>query len=83
MDTTLLQQNINHFKQADGTPLTKSPFLDLIGEDGCAEGALQILEGNIPPQTPKYATMLFKHMKKVRPTLTIHMTFQNMCQGFQ
>jgi hypothetical protein len=74
----LLEQNINHFKQADGTPLTKHPLLDIIGEE-----ALQILEGNIPPETPKYATMLFKHMKRVRPTLNISMTFQHMCQGFQ
>jgi hypothetical protein len=82
MDTTLLKQNINHFKQADGTPFTRSPLLDIIGEDGCAEGALKILDDSIPEQTPKYATMLFKHMARVRPKLNINMNFMNMCQGF-
>jgi hypothetical protein len=83
MDSTLLHQNINHFMQADGTPFTRSPLLDIIGEDGCAEGALQILDGNLPDHIPKYATMIFKHMTKERPTPSINMTFQNMCQGFQ
>jgi hypothetical protein len=48
MDFTLLTQNINHFAQADGSPFTQQPLLDIIGDDGCALGALQILEGNIP-----------------------------------
>jgi hypothetical protein len=48
MDSTLLTQNVQHFAQADGIPFTRQPLLDIVGDDGCALGALQILEGNIP-----------------------------------
>jgi hypothetical protein len=48
MDTTLLTQNVQHFAQADGTPFTRQPLLDIVGKDGCALGALHILEGNQP-----------------------------------
>jgi hypothetical protein len=37
MDSTLLTQNIKHFAQADGTPFTRQPLLDIVGDDGCAD----------------------------------------------
>jgi hypothetical protein len=33
IDNTLLHRNIEHIAQADGTPFTTSPLLELIGEN--------------------------------------------------
>jgi hypothetical protein len=66
MDTTLLAQNVQHFAQADGTPFTRQPLLDIVGDDGCALGALRILEGNLPKNINRHTQILFKHMQQIR-----------------
>jgi hypothetical protein len=58
LDPTLLHRNIDHFSQAHGTPFTISPLLDMIGEDGCTQAALDILNGNIPSQIEKYSNII-------------------------
>jgi hypothetical protein len=53
LDTVLLKQNIKHFSQAHGPPLTVSPLTDIVGEDGCTDQTLKILEAIIPDGLPK------------------------------
>jgi hypothetical protein len=57
LDPTLLDRNIEHFAQADGTPFTTATLVDLIGDDGCSQQALKILQGEVPtllPNIPDY-----------------------------
>lgn len=82
VDENLLHRNIEHFSQADGTPFTISPLIDIIGEDGCSPLALQILEGNIPPGLPKYPTLLLQKLTRVRDPIPLHFSMQDMCEGF-
>jgi hypothetical protein len=82
MDATLLTQNITHFAQADGTLFTRQPLLDIIGDDGCQTGALQILEGIIPENLDRHTSILLKHIQRVRAPMEINMTFQDMKNGF-
>jgi hypothetical protein len=82
MDSTLLTQNINHFAQADGTPFTRQPLLDIVGDDGCALGALQILEGNIPNNLDRHTKILLKQIQQVGEPININMSFQDMKTGF-
>jgi hypothetical protein len=82
VDTTLLHRNITHFSQAEGTPFTTSPLLDILGDDGCTPAALQILEGQIPEGLPKYPTLLLKKFEKVREPISLTFTLTDMCNGF-
>jgi hypothetical protein len=82
MDSTLLTQNINHFSQADGSPFTRQPLLDIVGDDGCALGALQILEGNIPNNLDRHTKILLKQIQQVQEPMNINMSFQDMKTGF-
>jgi hypothetical protein len=82
VDNTLLQRNIKHFSQADGTPFTTSPLLDIIGPDGCSPTAVHILEGRVPAGLPKYPTMLLQKLEKVRNPIPLQFTFEDMCNGF-
>jgi hypothetical protein len=82
LDPTLLHRNISHFSQADGTPFTTELLIDLIGEDGCSNKALEILEGNVPSSLQKYPKLLLSEMKKARDTLPLNMTLDDMCHGF-
>jgi hypothetical protein len=63
IDHTLLHRNIQHFSQADKTPFTKSPLLDILGEDGCTEAAFRILDGQVPDGLPKYPTLLLQQFQ--------------------
>jgi hypothetical protein len=82
MDETLLHRNIHHFSQADTTPFTTSPLLDILGEDGCTNAALEILEGVVPKGLSKYPTMLLQKLNKVREPISLEFTIQDMCHGF-
>jgi hypothetical protein len=82
VDHTLLQRNISHFSQADKTPFTTSPLLEIIGEDGCTNAALEILEGRIPKGIPKFPTMILQKLKRVRDQIPICFTIEDMCTGF-
>jgi hypothetical protein len=62
LDPVLLNRNIDHFAQANGTPFTVSPLLDLIGEDGCTQAALDILDETIPDNIDKYSTTILKQI---------------------
>jgi hypothetical protein len=54
LDKVLLAQNITHFSQAEGTPFTMSPLIDILGVDGYTNEALDILDGNVPSNVTKY-----------------------------
>jgi hypothetical protein len=82
IDNNLLERNIEHFSQADGTPFTTSPLIDIVGEDGCSQMALQILEGNIPQRLPKLTTLLLQKLRRVREPISLEFSLQDMCQGF-
>jgi hypothetical protein len=82
IDECLLDRNIEHFSQADGTPFTVSPLIDILGEDGCSPIALQILEGNIPHNLPKIPTLLLQKLQRVRDPIPITFSLQDMCDGF-
>jgi hypothetical protein len=82
LDSVLLQQNITHFSQAAGTPFTVSPLIDIIGEDGCTEQALRILEGHVPQNLPKYSRLLLHKLQRVREPISLQFTFNDMCEGF-
>lgn len=82
VDNTLLDRNIDHFAQADGTPFTTSPLLDLLGEDGCSDAAMDILEGIVPTHLPKYPKLLLTKLKRVRDPITLEFTYNDMCNGF-
>jgi hypothetical protein len=83
IDEVLLHRNIDHFQQAQGTPFTISPLLDIIGHDGCSKEALEILEGNIPNQIPTTAKKILQQAKRVRSPLKLDMSLEDMCQGFK
>jgi hypothetical protein len=82
IDNCLLHRNVDHFLQADGSPFTTAPLLDIIGEDGCSPAALQILEGKVPDGLPKITTLLLKQLQKVREPIPLTFTIQDMCNGF-
>jgi hypothetical protein len=82
IDESLLHRNIEHFSQADGTPFTTSPLIDIVGEDGCSPTALQILEGKIPPGLPNITTLLLQKLQRVREPISLEFSFHDMCQGF-
>jgi hypothetical protein len=69
LNPALLDRNIEHFAQADGTPFTTETLVDLIGNDGCSQQALQILHGNIPTLLPKYPRLLLSKLRKTRNTI--------------
>jgi hypothetical protein len=48
LDPVLLTRNINHFRQAHGTPFTIQPLLNIFGSDGCNDAAIAAINGNIP-----------------------------------
>jgi hypothetical protein len=66
VDSTLLNRNSMHFSQAEGTPFTTSPLLDILGDDGCTPAALQVLEDHIPSGLPKYPNLILTKLKKAR-----------------
>jgi hypothetical protein len=82
IDESLLHRNIEHFSQADGTPFTTSPLLDIAGEEGCSPTALQILEGHIPQGLPQITTLLLQKLKRVREPISLEFSYHDMCKGF-
>jgi hypothetical protein len=83
LDPTLLDRNIVHFSQEEGTPFTTEQLISIIWEDGCSACALDILEGIIPPNIFQYPKLFLTEMKKTRKTLPLNMTIDDMCRGFQ
>jgi hypothetical protein len=86
LDPTLLNRNIDHFAQADGTPFTTDLLIDLIGLDGCSEEALKIIQGDTDPSLfllPKYPKLLLGELRKTRTTIPLNMSIDDMCNGFQ
>jgi hypothetical protein len=82
LDPTLLDRNVIHFSQAEGTPFTTKELIAIIGEDGCSHHALDILNGKIPSPLLKYPKLLLSEMRKIRTTIPLDMTLDDMCKGF-
>jgi hypothetical protein len=73
LDHTLLQLNISHFSQAEGTPFPTDALKSIIGEDGCSNGAIQRLSGNLPPNFPNYYSQNFRRNKQHTSTSGKHL----------
>jgi hypothetical protein len=83
LDNALLQRNIDHFKQADGTLFTTHRVLDYIGKDGCNQNINEILQGNVHKQLPKLVKLLLQQFNTINhKPKDIPFTFKDMCKGF-
>jgi hypothetical protein len=52
-------------------------------KNGCTPEVLEILKGNIPANIPKYPKLLLTQMVRVRDTIPLDMSFEDMCNGLQ
>jgi hypothetical protein len=82
LDKTLIDRNINHFKQAHGTPFATKELTDYIGEDGCTKSVDQILLGNVRPNLPKYVHLILQQFRSSRKPVSIKMSFNDICNDF-
>ena len=46
MTALLIQRNIQHFSQADGTPFASTPLTDILGRGATNEASQKILDGD-------------------------------------
>jgi hypothetical protein len=82
LEETLLHCNIQHFRQAHGTPFTTSAMINTIGHNGVTSISEEILNGKIPDHLPKSPKLLLKQLARVRETIPLDMNEDDMCQGF-
>jgi hypothetical protein len=84
LDSSLLQRNIEHFQQADGTPFTTPLLTDYNRENGCNDNSDAVIQGTVRRQNlPKFVTLLLQHFNKQhKEPLNLHFTFDDMCHGF-
>jgi hypothetical protein len=83
LDAALLQRNIDHFRQAQGTPFTTSSICEYLGDDGCNQNTIEIFKGNVSPNLPKFVKLLLQQFKKTdHKPIDIPFTFEDMCKGF-
>jgi hypothetical protein len=82
LDPVLLTRNINHFRQAHGTPFTTQPILEIFGNDGCTDAAMAAINGDIPTNISKHSNMLIQHMQQIRAPIPLNRSFDDMCRGF-
>jgi hypothetical protein len=83
LDAALLERNIKHFRQAHGTPFTTSPLIEILGDNGCNEAALAILNGKIPDGISKYPKLILQKLKRVRHSIPLIFTLEDMSEGFR
>lgn len=82
MNAALFERNCKHFAQADGTPCTREPLLNLIGTNGISESAQDILEGKIPSDLPTPIQLLFEAVQDHVPKLSDKYDLDTMISGF-
>jgi hypothetical protein len=56
--------------------------VDLTGADGCTQITLDILEGTVPDDIPKYPNLVLEQFKRIRQPISFNFTFKDMCSGF-
>ena len=81
IERLLLDRNIRHFRQAEGTPLASPACIEAIGFGATSPLAQEILsgKGNIDNITTDAASKLFLHeMKQTSPSLAITLTKEQM-----
>jgi hypothetical protein len=83
LDAVLLHRNIDHFQQAQGTPLTILPLLDILGQNRCSQEAFEILDGKIPNNITPTAKKILKQATRVREPINLAMSLDDMCIGFK
>jgi hypothetical protein len=70
MENKIIDRNISHFSQADGSPFTVSPLIDLLGRYGTSEEARQLLDGEFPLENEdltEATKKILELMKRVSP----------------
>jgi hypothetical protein len=83
LNSSLLQCNIDHFRQADGTPFTTKLLAEYIGEDGCNANSDKVLQGTLQKILPTFVTLLLQQFhKQHKEPFNIQFTFDDMCTGF-
>jgi hypothetical protein len=82
LDNALLNRNIKHFAQAQGTPFTIPPLSTTLGFAGCNDAAQRILNGTIPSNLTKHTKMILTHLQRIRQPMQLSLTFNDMCTGF-
>lgn len=61
----MLQRNITHFGQAQGTPNTTEPVEDILGYEGTNDSAKDILLGHIPEELSSISPCMTKILEKL------------------
>ena len=82
MNDALFERNRNHFAQADGTPCTRDPLINIIGTNGISESAQDILKGTLPPDLPTPIQLLFEAIQDHVPALDDKYDLETMIAGF-
>jgi Reverse transcriptase (RNA-dependent DNA polymerase) len=89
MEDPLLDRNINHFGQAEGTPFTLDPLLSTYGYEGCNEFSTKLIdEGLIPDEMyeqPEYVKMILRKLSNGEnlPKIESEITFEEFIAGFK
>jgi hypothetical protein len=85
----LINRNVNHFAQAEGTPFSTDPILKSLGYEGTNEVTDDIIDNNIIPEElqnhSKYVDMIFKKLGDGNklPLLEEEITFEEFIAGFK
>ena len=86
IERLLLDRNVRHFRQAEGTPLASPECIEAIGFGATSPLAQAILsgDGNIDNITTDAASKLFLHeMKQTSPSLAITLTKEQMMTRYK
>ncbi|KAL7572600.1 hypothetical protein ACA910_010358 [Epithemia clementina (nom. ined.)] len=81
--TRLIQQNNDHFGQANGTPFTIQPLLDIIGRNA-DHGLASVRDALQCPENSDATTALLDHLNDYRlPPISCQFTGQELKQSFK
>ena len=86
IERLLLDRNIRHFRQAEGTPLASSDCIDAIGFGGTSPLAQELLQGdgNLDNITTDAASQLFlSEMKQTTASINITLTKEEMMNRYK
>jgi hypothetical protein len=70
IENKIIDRNISHFSQADGSPFTISPLIDILGRYGTSDEAKQLLDGELPLENEdltEATKKILELMKRVAP----------------
>jgi hypothetical protein len=82
VEQVLHKKNQLHFAQAKHTPCANGEIADMLTTDGVSKTTQQILNNQEIINVPKEMSELFAELKKKRGTLSDHIPFNDMINGF-